>query len=264
MLVTLTSDFGLENEGPGVMAATVLSVCPSASVVHLSHGVTPFNIMEGARQMECAITIPMAIHVCVIDPGVGSDRKGVVLRLGTVGYLVGPDNGVLLPAAKRAGGEIEVREIRNDKFLRQPVSSTFQGRDMFASIAGHLACGISFHEVGPLLTLQDLQPAPYTDAEFLNGRLRAMVTHINRFGNCMLNILEEELRSDSEVEAGYELLISSSFVKKIVYASTFSSVELGAALLYPDSYGRIAIALNQGNAAEAFGLKIGSEIELVR
>lgn len=264
MLVTLTSDFGVENEGPGVMAATVLGVCPRASVVHLSHGVTPFNVMEGARQMECAVTIPSAIHVCVVDPGVGSDRRGVVLRLGTVGYLIGPDNGVLLPAAKRAGGEIEIREIRNDKFLQQPVSSTFQGRDVFASIAGHLACGISFHEVGPSLTLKELQPAPYTDAKFHNERLRAIVIHINRFGNCMLNILEEELSANSGVEASYQLVISANCVKKIAYAATFSSVELGVPLLYPDSYGRIAIALNQGNAAEAFGLKLGSEIELVR
>jgi S-adenosylmethionine hydrolase len=263
MIVTLTSDFGVDNEGPGVMAATVLGTCPHASVVHLSHGVTPFSVMEGAREMECVITIPKGIHVCVVDPGVGSDRKGVVLSISSIGYLVGPDNGVLLPAAKRAGGNVEAREIANNGLLRTPLSSTFQGRDMFASIAGHLADGLPFSEIGPLLRLGDLKPAPYDDAHFENGRLRALVIHVNRFGNCMLNILEEELRTDSAMTR-YQLVVGPTCVEGVPQASTFSNVEMGTPLLYPDSYGRIAIALNQGNLAEALGLKLGSEIDLFR
>jgi S-adenosylmethionine hydrolase len=115
-----------------------------------------------------------------------------------------------------------------------------------------------------LLRLEDLKPAPYDDAHFEGDRLLAVVIHVNRFGNCMLNILEKELRTHSASIATYQVVAGAKCVKGVPHASTFSSVDLGMPLLYPDSYGRIAIALNQGNAAETLGLKLGSVIELFR
>lgn len=262
MLVTLTSDFGWENEGPGVMAATVLGICPGASVVHLTHGVTPYSILEGARQMECVATIPKGVHVCVVDPGVGSERLCVVLDVPGVGYLVGPDNGVLIPAAKRAGGIREARSIENRSLIRHPTSTTFHGRDVFSSVAGHLARGVPFEEVGGCLDSAALVPAPYGDAVFEQGRTRAKVIHINRYGNCILNIPEEVIYDESLQARSYRLIPSVGEPSDIHAVVCFSSVPVGDALLYPDSYGRVALALNQGNASHKFHLNLGDEIEL--
>jgi S-adenosylmethionine hydrolase len=262
MLVTLTSDFGWENEGPGVMAATVLGICPGASVVHLTHGVTPYSILEGARQMECVTTIPKGIHVCVVDPGVGSERLCVVLDVPGVGYLVGPDNGVLIPAAKRGGGIREVRAIENRSLIRHPTSTTFHGRDIFSSVAGHLARGVPFEEVGGRLDAETLVPAPYADATFAQGHTRATVIHINRYGNCILNISEEEVYGDSLKSRSYRLITNEGEPGDVQAVACFSSVPVGDALLYPDSYGRVALALNQGNASHKFHLNLGDEFEL--
>lgn len=262
MLVTLTSDFGWENEGPGVMAATVLGVCPNASVVHLTHGVTPYSILEGARQMECVTTIPKGVHVCVVDPGVGSERRCVVLDVPSIGYLVGPDNGVLIPAAQRAGGIREARAIENRSLIRYPTSTTFHGRDVFSSVAGHLARGVPFEEVGGCLDAATLVSAPYADAIFERGRTRATVIHINRYGNCILNISEEEIYNESLKARSYRLITSECEPSDIHAAACFSYVPVGDALLYPDSYGRVGLALNQGNASHKFQLELGDEFEL--
>jgi S-adenosylmethionine hydrolase len=262
MLVTLTSDFGWENEGPGVMAATVLGICPGAAVVHLTHGIMPYSILEGARQMECVTTISKGVHVCVVDPGVGSERLCVVLEVPAVGYLVGPDNGVLLPAAVRAGGIREARAIENRALIRYPTSTTFHGRDVFASVAGHLARGVPFEEVGRRLEVAALVPAPYVDATFERGHTRATIIHINRYGNCILNLAEEEVYGKPFEARVYRLLTHEGVTGDIHAVACFSSVPVGDALLYPDSYGRVALALNQGNVSHKFHLNLGDEIEL--
>jgi S-adenosyl-L-methionine hydrolase (adenosine-forming) len=262
MLVTLTSDFGWDNEGPGVMAATILGICPDASVVHLSHGVTPYCVIEGARQMECVRTIPAGVHVCVVDPGVGSERLSIVLDVPDVGYLVGPDNGVLMSAGQPGHGIRSARRISNGSLLRRPVSSTFHGRDVFSAIAGHLARGVRFAEIGDELSVSDLVPAPYSDASFDNGYLKAIVVHINRYGNCILNVLEEEIYRNKQSTSNFELRANGQRIGSVRAVPFFSSVQEGEALLSPDSYGRVALALNRGNISERFGLKLGGEIEI--
>lgn len=263
MLVTLSSDFGWDNEGPGVMAATILGICPEALVVHLSHGIAPFSIMEGARQMECVTTVPKGVHVCVVDPGVGSDRLGVVLNVTRLGYLVGPDNGVLIAAANRVGGVAAARRIDNSDLLKHPVSSTFHGRDIFASVAGHLARGVLFEEVGDVLDTTSLVAAPYSDARFVGGRLVGTVIHINRFGNCILNVNEEEIYSNRSSGQTFAILKASKQITIAAAVPCFSSVAANGSLLYPDSYGRVALAINHGDAAREFNLGLGMDIEVV-
>lgn len=244
------------------MAATVLGVCPDASVVHLTHGITPYSIIEGARQMECVTTIPKGVHVCVVDPGVGSDRLSMVLDVPGVGYLVGPDNGVLIPAAKKAGGIRDARSIENKSLIRHPTSTTFHGRDVFSSVAGHLARGVPFEEVGSRLDAATLVPAPYADAVFERDHIRAKIIHINRYGNCILNISEDVIYDESLKAHYYRLITNEGKPSDIHAVACFSSVPVGDALLYPDSYGRVALALNQGSASQKFHLKLGDEIEL--
>jgi S-adenosylmethionine hydrolase len=213
--------------------------------------------------MECVRTIPAGIHVCVVDPGVGSERLSIVLDVPDVGYLVGPDNGVLMSAGQRGRGVRSARRINNGRLLRQPVSSTFHGRDVFSAIAGHLARGVSFEEIGDELTVSNLMPAPYSDASFENGHLKAIVVHINRYGNCILNVLEEEIYRNNQSISRFELRASGNRIGSVRAVPFFSSVREGEALLYPDSYGRVALALNRGNVSERFGLKLGGEIEIL-
>ena len=260
-LVTLSSDFGTENEGPGIMEATVLSICAEARVVHLSHGIDPYDVIDGARQMECVCTIPPGVHVCVVDPSVGTVRRGIVLDAPSVGYLVGPDNGVLLAAARRAGGIRAARAITNRTLLLRSISTTFHGRDVFAAVAGHLAAGVPFDQVGPQVPPSQLAPAPYDDAQFAGAHLDATVIHVNRFGNCILNVLEAGLRSGGASQS-YEMSTGGLPLGACRLADTFCAVPRGLALLYPDSYGRVGLALNQGSAAAAFGLRLGSRLAL--
>ena len=127
MVVTLTTDFGLSSEGPGIMEATILGIAPGTSVVHLTHSVSPFSILEGARQMECVLTIPPAIHVCVVDPGVGSSRLAVAISVKAAGYFIGPDNGVLIPAVALAGGMIGLESLRTAQCSVNPCLRPFMG-----------------------------------------------------------------------------------------------------------------------------------------
>lgn len=259
-LVTLSSDFGTENEGPGIMEATILGIAPNARVVHLSHGISPFNIIDGARQMETVLSIPPGIHVCVVDPGVGSDRGALVVALPRAGILVGPDNGVLMAAAAMGGGATEIRRIENRALCREPISSTFHGRDVFATVAGHLARGVPLAEVGAAIGPDQIVPAPYADAILDGASQTATVLHINRYGNCILNLRDEpafwhdcalRVRPSADVPSVTAVAVSS-----------FSAVANGEWLLYPDSYGRMALAINCGHAARVIGASVGTKLEI--
>src|SRR3989344_1851667 len=124
-LITLTSDFGVQTQGVGAMEAVALGICPEANVVHLMHGLPDFDIIAGSRTMETIAFLPIGIHVCVVDPGVGTKRKAIMI-----------------------GGYEKVFEITNPKYMRQPVSPIFHGRDVFTPAAAHLANGIPIKEFG--------------------------------------------------------------------------------------------------------------------
>ena len=264
-LITITTDFGLESEGAGIMEATILTICPTARVVQLCHTVTSFSTVEGARQLECAVSLGVpAIHIGVVDPGVGTDRRAVVVRLAGDVFLVGPDNGVLIPAARKLGNIQMVRQITSPGVLRQPVSDTFHGRDVFASVAGHLAAGVAPDSVGPALDPSELLEAPYTDANWLNGSLTATVIRINHFGNCILNANEQDIFNHSTALTSLNLRRGHSSLGSALLAKTFGTVPPGSLLMYPDSYGRVGIATNQGNFAKHFDLSVGETITLER
>jgi len=264
-LITITTDFGVESEGPGIMEATMFAICPAARVVHLCHSVTSFSTLEGARQLECAVALKMpAIHIAVIDPGVGTARRAVVLTLGGDVLLVGPDNGVLIPAAHKGGGILTAREIANPLMLRLPVSPTFHGRDVFASVAAHLAAGAPIDSVGPALPASELVEAPYTSARWLANSLTATVIRVNSFGNCILNVSEDDVHGNVERFSVLHLKRGAALLGPVVVASTFGSVPVGSLLVYPDSYGRVGIAANQGNVAKRLSLAVGDQISLER
>src|SRR3989338_3337414 len=197
-LITLTSDFGVQSQGVGIMEATIRDISPEAHVVHLMHGLPNFDVTSAARTMETVGCIPVGYHICVVDPGVGTKRRGIVIKTKRGDHFIGPDNGVLIPVARLLGIE-KVVQITNQKYMRQPVSPIFHGRDAFTPAAAHLASGVAIESFVPEIAIKDLTPPPYEDAKVLmkgkDGKesiIEAQVIHISKFGSLGVNIVASD------------------------------------------------------------------------
>jgi hypothetical protein len=261
--ISITSDFGIASEGCGVMKATVLKYCSEANVVDLTHEIAPFEIREGARELEAAVSLPVGIHVCVVDPGVGTERKGIIILTKRGDYLVGPDNGVLIPAAKRLGGIKKAVEIANEKYMQKPVSPTFHGRDVFCPAAAHLANGVSIEEFGESIPEEKLVAAPYTAAKIEDNKLIGEVIHINKNNfNVYSNIYSGQLQQ-LKINFGDEIILSvGEHNLKCKLLKTFGEAENEKELLYRDDYGHIAAGINQGFFAKKHSVKLGERFEI--
>jgi S-adenosylmethionine hydrolase len=232
-------------------------------VIDITHGIPPQHVLQGALVLANTLPyMPVGTHMAVVDPGVGSERKPVALR-GTDGRLyVGPDNGLLLVAADRLGGVAEAVEIAEIKFMLEPVSHTFHGRDIFAPAAAHLATGTALSELGPPVDAAGLRRLELPEAQVGQARIRATVLYVDRYGNIQLNVTAEQLTqvgiepgSQVEVEVGFERYFA-------VAARTFVDARSGDIVLYEDAYRNIALAINQGSAAQMFSAKVGQELRL--
>ena len=258
--ITLTSDFGVQSQGIGIMEAVALEINPEAHVIHLMHGLPDFNLFYAARTMETVNYVPIGYHVCVIDPGVGTKRKPIIIKVGRGDYLIGPDNGVLIPATRFLGGIEKVVEITNKKYMRKPVSPVFHGRDIFTPAAAYLSKGVKIEEFGQKLNPKYLTKAPYEEAEMKGNVIHAKVISINKFGSLHLNIMQS-VWDDFNVRIGD--VINLKFNKKSVdvsFFTTFGDVEKGKPLIFKDDYGRIEIAINQCSFINKYPVKIGDDI----
>lgn len=263
-LVTLTTDFAVQSQSVGVMEATILAISPHVKVVHLMHGLPSYNITAAARTLESLHYVPIGYHVCVCDPGVGTSRKGIVIRAGRGDYLIGPDNGVLIPATRLLGGILQVCEIRNASYMNLPVSPIFHGRDIFAPAAAYLAAGVKLEEFGPHLRPESLMEAPYFEGERIENSIIATVIQINKFGSLHLNI--QHANWDSLGLSFQDRLILHYGTEppiELQVCNTFGDVPEGDCLIIKDDYGRIEVAINRGSFAEKFKISIGDKVELV-
>lgn len=263
-LITLTTDFGVQTQGIGTMEGVIFGIAPSARVIHLMHGIEAFNVRAAARTLEAVRYIPRGFHVCVCDPGVGTSRRAVALETRRGDYLIGPDNGVLLPAATILGGIERAHELTNPQYMLQPVSPIFHGRDIFSTAAAHLANGVALESFGPAIDPRSLVAAPYEDATVTSGEIKAEVIQINHFGSIHLNVLHEQwdgcnflLGSELRVE-----LPTTALTLKV--ARTFGDVSPGDALIMRDDYGRVEMARNLASFVEAYPVKIGDPVRIVR
>jgi S-adenosyl-L-methionine hydrolase (adenosine-forming) len=241
----------------------IKQIAPEAEVLDVTHGIPPQHVLQGALVLAHTLPyMPVGVHVAVVDPGVGGERKPLALR-GTDGRLyVGPDNGILLLAADRLGGVQEATEIAEPAYTLESVSRTFHGRDVFSPAAAHLANGVGLGELGPKLDPAGLVRLELPEPTIGTARIRATVLSIDRFGNVQLNLTRDHLEEIGivpgtrvEVHAGFDRFFA-------VAARTFTDVRPGDVVLYENSYRSIALALNQGNAAHAFGAKVGAELRL--
>ena len=239
------------------MEGVILDISQDANVVHLMHGLPDFNITAGARTLETIKSLPVGYHVCVIDPGVGTSRKGLIIKTGRGDYLIGPDNGVLIPATRLLGGCKKIISITNPQYMRQPVSPIFHGRDVFSPAAAHLSIGVPLEEFGPEIPLEKLVQAPYEESELYENKIKAKVIQINKYGSIHLNILSETW---DQFDVPKQQTVSINFGnKKIIlpFLETFGETMSGNPLILKDDYGRVEVAVNMGNFAKYYDVKVG-------
>ncbi len=258
--ITLTSDFGKQTQGVGNMEGVVYDINPGAKVIHLMHGIPGFDMFTAARTMETVYFMPVGCHVCVVDPGVGTGRKAIIIKVKRGDYFIGPDNGCLMSAPRLLGGIEKAVEITNEKYMIIPVSPIFHGRHIFAPAAAHLSNGVPIEEFGKEIDINTLVKAPYDEALARNGSIDATVVHINHFGSLHLNILHEEW---DKLGLKFRDKIRLNFAGKnilVTFTETFGDIPTGEPLIMKDDYRRVEIAINTGSFVEKYPLKVGDKI----
>jgi S-adenosylmethionine hydrolase len=262
--ICFLSDFGLADDFVGTCKGVMLSIAPGVDIVDLTHQVPGFEVEVGAEMLHHATRYMPddAIYLAVVDPGVGTKRWALALRTGNGAFLVGPDNGLLVPAAEALGGISEVALLNDERYHVHPVSNTFHGRDVFAPAAAHLAAGVALLELGETAdpsSLVRLSLPGVEEGGFAGEGVEARIISIDRYGNARLSVMQEE----SGLEYGTALRIDAGDGEMPVrYLQTFGSAKAGELVLVPDSHWRLSVAINKGNAAHALGLKVGGRVRL--
>lgn len=263
--ITFLSDYGYDDEFAGVCRAVIAGIAPGALVIDLTHGVAPHDVAAGAAVLANALPYaPAGVHLAVVDPGVGTDRRPVAVRAAAADrLLVGPDNGLLWPALERLGGAVEAVDVSRSPVRLEPVSATFHGRDVFAPVAAALARGDRLSELGERLDPDALVRLERRAPAVEPGRgLAVSVGHLDRFGNAALGAGESEA-IEAGLRPGRRLVVEvGGTAHAATYALTFADVAPDSLLLYVDSYGSLALAVNRGSAAALLGLAPGDEVVL--
>lgn len=237
------------------------SIAPGTEIADISHLIEPYGVRQGALVLaESVGWYPTSIHLAVVDPGVGSSRRALILSTADGSLLVGPDNGLLMPSAARLGGVEGVWQITNPHLgLSQP-SATFHGRDVFAPAAAHLSLGVDPHEFGPSVDPESLVLLPAAEVEDLGSHLRAEVVQVDRFGNLQTNLVPEHIdRLGAAPGTLLELRISGRVIAA-TFRESYAYGQPGEVQLVLDSHGSIALGINRGSASAMLGARAGAEI----
>lgn len=253
-IITLLTDFGTADAYVGTMKGVILGICPHVRLVDLSHEVPPQGIIPAALLLRSAVGFFRAgtVHLAVVDPGVGSARDPIAI-VTERGVLVGPDNGLLHPAAL-AMGVREVRRLERTDLFRQPVSRTFHGRDVFAPVAAHLATGLPPHELGPLRPAP--QPLRLAEPRCESGRVSGEVIYVDRFGNLITNV-------PASAMAGFatrNVSVSIAGVPVVPIVTAYAAVPEGSPLAIMGSWGLLEVAVRSGNAAQRLAATTGTVV----
>ncbi len=281
-LISLTTDFGERDPSPAICRGVILGIAPDARLVDVSHEVAKFAILDGALLLWAALPyLPVGVHVAVVDPGVGTSRLPIAIRVARGDVLVGPDNGLLLPAAERLGGGLAAHVLENRDYQLPAVSTSFHGRDVFAPAGAHLALGVPLEAFGPALDLASLVRLDLPAPQALDDTLATSVIYVDTFGNVKL----AGERRDLEAVLGPlapgdplrvapparepsldddRLRLRPAEAARLTWQLTFGAVPAGDPLLYEDSYGRLCVAVHQGDASVRLGLRAGDRLTIRR
>lgn len=255
-IITLTTDFGDRDPYVGVMKGVILSITPEAIIVDITHHVPPQNVHEAAYVLSSAISYFPAgsIHVAVVDPGVGTERRPVVVRTDRAFY-VAPDNGLLTPILQRER-VLEAVHLTNDTYWLPHVSHTFHGRDIFAPVAAYLARGVPLNALGVALSPDDLVRLEWTQPHTLpDGSVEGMVVHIDHFGNIITNIPAHLLADPAET---WIFEVGGRHVQGLKRA--YAEVQVGEPLALIGSNGTLEFSVREGNAAALWGVQVGEKV----
>jgi S-adenosyl-L-methionine hydrolase (adenosine-forming) len=265
--LSFLTDYGNEDGFVASCHGVIAGLAPHARVIDVTHEVPRHDVRRGAIVLAAVVPyLPESVHVAVVDPGVGTDRRGVAVVTGR-GVLVGPDNGLLCPAADALGGPTSAFELTDPRYRLPAVSATFHGRDVFAPAAGHVAAGLDPSALGPAVPPDTLVRLPVPVARLVDGpagSLDAEVVHVDRFGNVELAADGRLLAAAGIVSGSPVLLGTPGGQWDLARVETFGSVPAGEPLLFVDSAGRAALAVNQGSAAAVFALRAGDVVRLTR
>lgn len=282
--VVFLSDFGVDDAFVGTCHAVLKRIAPGLDVIDLTHGIGPQQVLQGALALhDAAPYLPAdAIVLAVVDPGVGSQRRAIAVRGADRRFYIGPDNGLLLLAAERAGPLFDARELTDPRYRLDPVAATFYGRDVFAPAAAHLAAGVALTELGPSLDPSLLVRIEVPVPVVAPGLLRAVVVAVDRFGNVQLAAGVDDLVAAGFVPgaqvvvapagaaptppdaAGAAGAANAPDPARATVCRTFADVGPGALLVHEDSSGRLALAVAGGSAAARLGLAAGAALVLAR
>jgi S-adenosylmethionine hydrolase len=260
--VCFISDYGLAGVLVGTCKGVMMGIAPRTTIIDVTHGVPEFDVIRGAETLRHATRyMPEdAVYLAVIDPGDKTKRRALAAETRSGAYLVGPDNGLLLPAAGALDGIVRAVHLINPGYHVHPVSNTFHGRDVFSPVAAYLAAGVDLEDLG-----EEVDPTSMVFIDFpgfrreRGGGLTAEIIDIDRFGNARLSVMQEDLdfRYGTPVEIGVR---DESMDAR--YVETFGASETGDLVVVPDSHWRLSLAVNRGNAARALLLSVGDEVRI--
>ena len=250
--VSFLSDFGLVDEFVAVVKSVIWSIAPDVRIVDVSHDIPRYNVRAGGLTLaRAAQYLNPGVVLAVIDPGVGGPRRAVAVEIGEgESVLLGPDNGLLAPTVGLLGGARRVVELSNENYRLSTPGSTFDGRDVFAPAAGHLAAGAPLDDLGPSISPDSLCPGLFPAPRFVDGSIEAEVLWVDHFGNVQLNVSPADL----DQLGGRVILRFSNGVRTARRVMSYSSIAATDVGLLEDSYGLLAIAQFKRSAADELGL----------
>jgi S-adenosylmethionine hydrolase len=260
--LTFLTDYGLEDGFVAACHGVAARIAPAARVIDITHLVQPGDVRRGAAVLAQTIPyLPPAVHVAIVDPGVGTTRRAIAVQAGE-SLLVGPDNGVLSWGIAALGGAQRAVQLTNGEMWLHPVSTTFHGRDIFMPVAAHLAAGADFESVGTEFDPADLVTLPAPTSRVHDGEAEGEVMSVDRFGNVQLSIPAAQV-GRLGIGFGSSLIVRCGRRQLTVpYLETFAAVAPGEIVAFTDSAGLISLAVNAGDAAEQLGLPPGAHVRL--
>lgn len=256
------TDFGLRDDFVGTCHGVIKRIAPEAQIVDVTHGIPAQAVLQGALVLANTLPyMPLGVHLAVVDPGVGGARRPLALRDREGRHFVGPDNGLLVPAAELAGIEV-AHELANPAYALPSISRTFHGRDLFAPAAAHLAAGVDIAELGPPIDPDALVRLDLPVPRVTERGLEATALFVDSFGNIALNVTRDDLEPIGispgvrvELDLGGERYYA-------VAARTFADARAGDVILYEDSYRSMSVAISNGDAASMMRAHVGSRVRI--
>jgi S-adenosylmethionine hydrolase len=262
VFITFLSDFGLKDDFVGTCHGVMKRIAPEVQIIDITHGIPPQAVLQGALVLANTIGfMPVGVHLAIVDPGVGGPRRPLVLRDAEERTYVGPDNGLLLPAARRTG-IAAAHELANPEYALESISRTFHGRDLFSPAAAHLALGIPLEELGPPIDPDALIGLDLPEPVLSDGAAVATLLYVDSFGNIALNLTRDDVERIGIVSGTRVELELAGERYYAVMARTFADARPGDVILYEDSYRNMSVAISRGSAARMLHASPGQTIRI--